>query len=173
MINERDVRAVDEVGGAFGRRAAHDEQTRQPGWARHARQALQRAQRVAARAGNAGDLTPLERATCDLTRRTLTLDSDFDAFRYGRQTVLHVTGFTGHDVFFALEIVEARGFDGHLVLAGRKARKLEGAVGRRRCAELLALRCLHDDLGAGKRSIRTLDEELAFQVALRRRRRRR
>jgi hypothetical protein len=72
---------------------------------------------VAAGAGNAADFAAFQGAAGDLARRALTLDRDFEPLGHGGDAVLHVDGFAGHDLFFALERIEAGGVDLDLVLA--------------------------------------------------------
>src|SRR5690606_23489268 len=69
VIDERDVRPVDVRARLLRSGAAYDEQAGEAGRARHARQVLDRPERVAVRARDAVQLALLERALRDLARR--------------------------------------------------------------------------------------------------------
>ena len=74
VIDERDVRAVDEDLGVLGRGPAHDEQAREARRARDARKVLQRAQRITVGAWRAKELALLHGALGHLTRGAFSVD---------------------------------------------------------------------------------------------------
>ena len=85
----------------FGRRAANDQQPGEARRTRHAGQALDRAQRVAAGAGDAVDFAPFDHAARDLARRPFADHDHFEALAFGRDAVGDF-GFLTADDFFVI-----------------------------------------------------------------------
>src|SRR3954463_12421688 len=99
MVDLRHERAV-YVDRRVGRCRAADNQEPREAWrASHTGQALDRTQRITARAWDAVDFTAFDGAASHFTGRALTLHGDFHALGHGRQAVRGFGFFPDPDLF--------------------------------------------------------------------------
>ena len=168
MVDQRHGRAVDEGLRVLGRRTAHDQKAGEAGRARHAGQALDRTQRVAAGAGDALDLAALDHAARDLARRTFAdhRDLELTGVRFLRRDAVGDLGLlAGHDLFFLLGGVEPGGGDADAVVARGNAHHGPAALAVGLNAPGGPVRPGHDHFGARERNVRLDDADLALQIA--------
>jgi hypothetical protein len=166
VIDERHRGAVDERERVRRCRPAHDEQSARR--FRDARQALQRAQSVTARARNAIDLAALDRAARHLARGALTLDDDLEPGRLGGEPQRHVGFDAGAHVFRGIDGVEPLERDPHAVRAGQELRGLPAAFPVGGELLLLAVGPHQHHLGADHRRFRLREAQAPAQDAARR-----
>ena len=165
MVAERDQRAVEEEVRVLGCRAAHDQQ---PGKRRrpcHARQALERAQRVAAGARDAVDFAAVDRTPRDFTRWAFAFDHDLEAGGFRRNSVDEVGGFAGNHVFLARELAKARGGDAHADSPGAHVVETKAAFAVGQNPAFPAIGQGDGDLDPGQRFIVPTDLERAAELA--------
>ena len=128
-------------------------------------QALDRAQRVAARAGNAIDLAALERAPRDLARRPFAGDRDLEPLGLGRQPIDDFGRLTGDDLLVLLAQIEAFGEHEHVVATGGQIFELETPLRVREHALLGSIGRAHHDFSARERSVGGRDPYAALEIA--------
>src|SRR5690606_34092305 len=116
--------------------AAHHEQARERGRTRHTRQALERAQSITARAGDAIDLATLDRPPRHFARRAFAFDDDLDARRLRAHAIDDLGGLADDDLLVARDFPEPGRRDANAVAAGRRLVEAKPPFGVRRDAEL-------------------------------------
>src|SRR5207248_5214054 len=142
-----------------------DEQAGDAGRSRDAGQILQRAQRVAVRAGDARDLFHRQLTFRDLARRAIAFDDDVDRFALELRAVDDLRGEAEGDLFFGAKRGEAGGRDLHGVLLRRQIDETKVSLRVGRSARRRAVRTGDRD-GCTRERLTRRDENAALHHRL-------